>query len=721
MQLYDDIGSGYAPYRLLTSGQGRPLAVVVALLIAAGHVGWGERLWQPARHAVFDAYQRAFPRQVRAHPSVIVAIDDASLAALGQWPWPRTRLARLIDRVQQLGAVVVGLDMVMPEADRLSPDVFITERADLSPVLREELARVPSNDTILADTLRQVPAVIGRAGVPTPQESHLSLPGQTAVRVHGEVRMAQLQAYPGHLVSVSPIEAAASGRGYLNTTADMDGVVRTAPLLVQVNGELAPTFALELLRVAVGAEWYSVHGDSQGVRGVQISNAFLPTDPDGRIRLYYSPRDPRRQVSALAVLNGTVDASLLANHIAIIGVTSVGISDIVATPVAASMYGVEVQAQLIENVLADTRLMRPSIAPWMEVGVFLVLAAVLIALMPRVRPVVSIGLLLGTVAVFIASSLIGFRHARLLFDPSLPTAGNGLLLVVLLTAGFAAAERNRREIKAALDAERLETARMAGELRAAHDIQMGMVPPPGAIEGLPDSIDFHALLKPAEAVGGDLYDAFMLDPHHFCFLIGDVTGKGVPAALFMAVSKTLYKSAALRTHMPLHELMRLVNAEISRENPAHLFVTAMAGVLDTRTGVLEWCCAGHEAPILLRQGAAPCMLDTPGGPPLCVLEDFPYATDRLQLQAEDVLIIITDGVTEAQNLDQTLYGWERLLATLHVLRQGATDTLPAAAVCQELYADVRRFMNDAAASDDVTIVAIRFAGPAPAASTVTLP
>jgi adenylate cyclase len=289
--------------------------------------------------------------------------------------------------------------------------------------------------------------------------------------------------------------------------------------------------------------------------------------------------------------------------------------------------------------------------------------------------------------------------------------------VVLLTAGFAAVERKRREIKAALDVERLETARMAGELRAAHDIQMGMVPPPGAIEGLPDSIDFHALLEPAEAVGGDLYDAFMLDPHHFCFLIGDVTGKGVPAALFMALSKTLYKSAALRAHMPLHELMMLVNAEITRENPAQLFVTVMAGLLDTRTGVLELCCAGHEAPILLRQGEAPCMLDPPGGPPLCVLEDFPYASDRLQLQAGDVLILVTDGVTEAQNPDQTLYGWERMLASLHAIRQGATGALPAAAACQGLYADVRRFMNGAAASDDVTIVAIRFAGPAPVAST----
>jgi adenylate cyclase len=266
-------------------------------------------------------------------------------------------------------------------------------------------------------------------------------------------------------------------------------------------------------------------------------------------------------------------------------------------------------------------------------------------------------------------------------------------------------------LTAALDAARLEAAHMAGELGAAHNIQLGMVPLPGTIEGLPDTLDFHALLKPAEAVGGDLYDAFMLDAHRLCFVIGDVTGKGVPAALFMALSKTLYKSAALRAHMPMHELMMSVNVEIARENPANLFVTLLAGLLDTRTGALELCRAGHTAPILLRRGAAPRVLDTPGGPPLCVLEDFPYATDHMQLQSDDLLIMVTDGVTEAQDAKQTFYGQERTVAFLNAMHQEATGVLSAAAVCQGLYDNVHHFMHGAPASDDITIVVIRFIRP----------
>ena len=180
----------------------------------------------------------------------------------------------------------------------------------------------------------------------------------------------------------------------------------------------------------------------------------------------------------------------------------------------------------------------------------------------------------GWVALFLASvvlvctgGFVAFRTWQWLFDPSFASAGNadgaGL---VLLTAGFAASNRRRRELRAALELERLARSRMEGELQAARDIQMGMLPAPWAITGLPEHLAFHALLEPAREVGGDLYDAFMLDEDHFFFIVGDVAGKGVPASLFMALSKTLCKSLALRQHVPLDALITAMNHEIARDN-----------------------------------------------------------------------------------------------------------------------------------------------------------
>ena len=292
---------------------------------------------------------------------------------------------------------------------------------------------------------------------------------------------------------------------------------------------------------------------------------------------------------------------------------------------------------------------------------------------------------------------VAFVRSQVLFDPLFAIAGNALVLVVLLTAGFAASNRRRRELRAALEAERLERIRRDGELQAARDIQMGLLPAPWAITGLPDNLAFHALLEPAKEVGGDLYDAFMLDEHHFFFMIGDVAGKGVPASLFMALSKTLCKSLALRAQVPLDA-----------------FVTAIAGILDVRTGEMELCSAGHDAPILLRRGTAPCSITAAGGPPLCILEDFSYPSSRIRLQSGDLLLMMTDGVTEAHNPEQMLYGFERVMAYCSAI-QDAHEKRSIVSVCQGLYDDVKRFAHDAEPSDDIAIMTIRFTSPPSAA------
>jgi serine phosphatase RsbU (regulator of sigma subunit) len=158
--------------------------------------------------------------------------------------------------------------------------------------------------------------------------------------------------------------------------------------------------------------------------------------------------------------------------------------------------------------------------------------------------------------------------------------------------------------------------------------------------------------------------------------------------------------------------MIMMNREISRENHAELFVTAVVGSIDIRTGVMELCCAGHEAPILLRPGEVPRSLDMIGGPPFCFLEDFPYPSVRVALQPGDMLVMITDGVTEAQDASRHLYGIERTLAYLTLIHTDPCGSPSVASVCQGLYDNVRHFANDADPADDVTIMAIRFAGPA---------
>ena len=162
---------------------------------------------------------------------------------------------------------------------------------------------------------------------------------------------------------------------------------------------------------------------------------------------------------------------------------------------------------------------------------------------------------------------------------------------------------------------------------------MSSLPQPATVFPGDTPLDLYAFLEPAREVGGDLYDFFALDHDRVFFLIGDVAGKGLPGSLFMAVSKALYKSAALRQARQVETVMREANVEISRENTGGLFVTVLAGILDTRTGLLEYCNAGHEPPYLLPSGERPLLrLMDGGGPPLCAVDCFPYAASSRRLE-----------------------------------------------------------------------------------------
>ena len=686
----------------LSQGQGRAAATLL-VLIAIFHVTLGERLWSPARNLVFDAYQRFMPRQVSRFPVVIVDIDERSLAAVGRWPWPRSRLAQLIEATHRLGALSVGLDIIVPEADSLSPSYLLAGRPDVNSALRDALARLPSNDTLLAETLRKIPAVIARGALGDDAAKASAPATQTPVIIVGESPLSYVKSFPAELANIPEIEAAADGRGYANDTRDDDGVVRAMPLVLAVNSATAPALAVEILRVAAGERHYSVRSDSSGVLGVQIGDTFIPTDGDGRLRLYYSPAYTARRISAAAILKGEVKPGALANQVAIVGATAAGIGDVAVTPVAARMDGVDIQAQLIENILEGSRLRRPASARWWELLALVAFALVLILYLPRLRPIYGVAIFLAGAALLGFVSLSFFKQRNELYDPTFPVAANALVVVLLLTAGFTASERRRRELDAALETEKVERVRVAAELQAARDIQMGMLPDPRAIERLPQNLDFFAMLEPAQEVGGDLYDAFMLDQHRLCFMIGDVSGKGIPASLFMALTKTLAKSLARRESGSLERVVRMVNDEISRENPAAMFVTAIIGIIDGRTGEVELCNAGHNAPILLRPNEPPRELAGAGGPPLCVDEEFPYTAQQLKLVVGDILLFITDGVSEAEDERQAQYGTARALACF-------SDDRPtsAAGVCERLRADVKQFAAGAALSDDLTILAVRF-------------
>jgi serine phosphatase RsbU (regulator of sigma subunit) len=316
-------------------------------------------------------------------------------------------------------------------------------------------------------------------------------------------------------------------------------------------------------------------------------------------------------------------------------------------------------------------------------------------------------LLFGT-TVALGLGFILYRWFGVLFDAASPALGLSLVFAVMLGVTLAETESQRRALQRQLALEREAAARLAGEMEAARRIQMGILPDAARAFSQDRRFSLYAFLEPARVVGGDLYDFFLLDGDRLFFLIGDVSGKGVPGSLFMAVSKALYKSTALRRTGGVATMMCEANTEISRDNPESLFVTALAAILNARTGALEYCNAGHEAPYLLPQGGrAVHQLKNGGGPPLCIVEDFPYAAASYQMRPGETLCLVTDGVTEAMNLAGECYGRGRLEGLLG--RLGPTVTPEA--VGQAVVGDVKQFAAGADASDDLTVLILRWNDP----------
>jgi sigma-B regulation protein RsbU (phosphoserine phosphatase) len=246
--------------------------------------------------------------------------------------------------------------------------------------------------------------------------------------------------------------------------------------------------------------------------------------------------------------------------------------------------------------------------------------------------------------------------------------------------------------------------RIESELKVAREIQMSIIPkifPP--FPHRPE-FDIYACIKPAKEVGGDLYDFFFIDDEHICFMIGDVSGKGVPASLFMAVTKTLFKASTSQGIKP-DEILTRLNNELARDNESSMFVTIFCGILNTKTGEVSYANAGHNPPLLLRQGKEADFLLISGSVAVGAMEGLSFKTEKLILHPGECLFMYTDGVTDATNLKDELFSEKRLQNDLSVLREK-----PIQDVVLGLVEKIEDFSQGAPQADDITMMILKYFG-----------
>ena len=245
--------------------------------------------------------------------------------------------------------------------------------------------------------------------------------------------------------------------------------------------------------------------------------------------------------------------------------------------------------------------------------------------------------------------------------------------------------------------------RIESELSIAREIQLGILPKTFPPFPEMDAFDLHAILTPAREVGGDLYDFYFIDDRHLCFCIGDVSDKGVPAALFMVITRTLINLVAKEEMSPARMMTR-VNDVLCIDNPRQMFVTLIIGVLDIRSGRIVYANGGHNPPIIVRRKEGASYRKKSSGPLLGVVEDVVYRDIIETLGPDDAFFMYTDGVTEAMDADMKMYSEERLLEIADSREAGSAEE-----TIFKVMRDVRRHAGTADQSDDIAMMMIRYA------------
>ncbi len=247
--------------------------------------------------------------------------------------------------------------------------------------------------------------------------------------------------------------------------------------------------------------------------------------------------------------------------------------------------------------------------------------------------------------------------------------------------------------------------KMESELKIAHEIQMGILPkifPP-----FPDrpEFDLYAVIEPAKEVGGDFYDFFLLDNSFLYFTVGDVSGKGVPASLFMAVTKTLIK-ATTTSELPLNEIICKVNNDLCRENDSSMFVTIFFGRINIRSGEVDFVNAGHNLPYIVSQNGEIKKIEKTGDIAVGIVDNYPYKSAGITLAENDKIFLYTDGITEAQNITDELYSDKRLEIFLKTQHLSSAKELVLNSV-----KEVKKFSDTAPQSDDITSFTLKWFKP----------
>ena len=614
----------------------------------------------------FDMYQKVFTKSKKNSGVIIIDIDEKSLGKFGQFPWSRSVFAKIIENVSATNPKAIGFDVFFSEKDKQSPDEIISAY-NLIPTDVAELQNIKGHDEIFREQLEKSKSVIAVLGSSVPSHSTYDRSPKARFLSKGGDPKNFTYGYPYSIGSLEKLEKSAKGLGSISFLDQTDGIIRSLPLILRFNEKIYPTLGLEMIRVGENQKNLYVELDEVGIKRISVRPHKIITDPNGIFWIRYKESQKQQYISASSVFEGKFDRTRFEDKFVLIGTSAQGLFDLVKNPLGVTIPGVEVHANVIENILDQSYLIRNPNIYIFELLFSIIVACITFFLSQKIKPKYSLSIFFTSL---IAVVIIGFGFFIIrseLIDISYPIF---MLTVTFLTGLYF---RFINESKLAIENLQKE-AKLLKERELAGDVQKSLFPDISKFENF-----IYARNIPAKDVSGDYFDVISVGKDEYYFTLADVSGKGVKAGMYMAKASSTFRTLS-NLLFPLEKVVYLVNNEIVEAKFKGMFVTAVFGKINIKTGDVTFVNAGHESIMVVDRNKNFEFIKSEL-PPIGIIKYFAESmvkSKTINLN-EKTFVVYTDGVTEGylkNGQELGAEGVERIVKSLDIVSpKNIVDTI----------------------------------------------
>ena len=587
---------------------------------------------QSISYLSFDLYQKVFAEK-KDSDVVIIDIDEKSLGKFGQFPWNRNVFAKILNQLQTSNPKAIGFDIFFTEKDKQSPDEII-KSYDLIPSDVSELQKLKGPDDIFSEKLKETKSIIAVLGSNVPSHSNYDRKAKARFLSKGGEPKKFTYAYPYSIGSLEKLEKNVKGLGSISFLDQLDGIIRSLPLIVQFNKKIYPTMGLEMVRVGSNQKNIYIELNEVGINRISARPYKISSDPNGIIWIKYKRPDQKQYISASDVYEGKFQSEFFKDKYVLIGASAQGLFDLVKIPLGVTVPGVEVHANVIENILDQSYLIRNPNTYIFELLFSIIVALLTFILSQKIKPKYSLSIFFGNILAIIIIGFSIYKFRSELVDFSYP------IFIVTLTFLTGLYFRFIEENRIAL-ANLQKEAKLLKERELAAGVQKSLFPDISKFENF-----IFAKNVPARDVSGDYFDVVRATPEEYFFTLADVSGKGVKAGMYMAKASSIFRTLT-NLKFPLEKVVFGVNNELVEAKFKGMFVTAVFGKLNIKTGELVFINAGHESILTFDENKKYEYIKSEM-PPIGIVKYFTESmvkSNTINLK-DKTFVVYTDGVTE---------------------------------------------------------------------------